>query len=84
MIGAIALEELLDFTGRLAAIFAYALGAVTTAKSVGTLQPFVIMIYISILGAFVPGALDEELDWKLVLPKISAVAFIVLGIYLIY
>jgi hypothetical protein len=42
------------------------------------------MIYISILGAFVPGALDEELDWTPILLKISAVAFIVLGIYLVY
>ena len=46
VIGTIALEEALDFTGRLATIFAYALGSVTLAASVGALQPFVIMIYI--------------------------------------
>jgi hypothetical protein len=57
---------------------------VTLAASVGALRPFVIMIYISTLGAFVPGALDEGLDRQTILLKISAVAFIVLGIHLAY
>jgi threonine/homoserine/homoserine lactone efflux protein len=60
------------------------LGYVTLATSVGALQPFVIMIYISTIGAFVPGALDEEPDRQTILLKISAVAFIVLGIHLAY
>jgi hypothetical protein len=60
------------------------LGSVTLAASVGALRPFVIMIYISTLGAFVPGALDEGLDRQTILLKISAVAFIVLGIHLAY
>jgi uncharacterized membrane protein len=80
---AIFADELLDFLGRAAFIFAYALGSVALVSSVSALQPFITLIYVILLGLFFPGILPEELDKKTVALKTFAIVLIVVGVYLV-
>ena len=50
-------DELFDFLGRSAFIFAYSLGSVALVSSVSALQPFITLFYVVLLGLFVPGIL---------------------------
>ncbi|HUS75754.1 MAG TPA: EamA family transporter [Methanothrix sp.] len=76
-------DEILDFLGRGAFIFAYALGSVALVSSVAALQPFITLVYVILLGLFVPGILPEELDRKTMALKTVAIFLIVVGVYLV-
>jgi uncharacterized membrane protein len=76
-------DEILDFLGRGAFIFAYALGSVALVSSVAALQPFITLVYVILLGLFVPGILQEELDRKTMALKTVAILLIVVGVYLV-
>ncbi len=77
------LNELFDFLGRGAFIFAYALGSVALVSSVSALQPFITLVYVLILGVLVPGALVEEMDRRAAGMKIAAAGLIIAGVYLV-
>ena len=62
-------DEVFDFLGRGAFIFAYSVGSVALVSSVSALQPFITLIYVILLGLFVPGILQEELDGKTIVLK---------------
>ena len=64
-------------------IFFYGKGSVTLVSSVAALQPFITLVYVILLGLFVPGVLAEELDRKTMALKTIAVALIVIGVYLV-
>jgi len=83
LIGAVALEETLDFLGRIASIFGYAFGSVTLVSSVGALQPFITLLFVFLLSFFLPGALEEEMGRRTILQKLAAVVLIAAGVYLI-
>jgi drug/metabolite transporter (DMT)-like permease len=76
-------DELFDFLGRSAFIFAYSLGSVALVSSVSALQPFITLFYVVLLGLFVPGILTEEMDRKTIALKIAAILLIVAGVYLV-
>ncbi|MBN1235890.1 MAG: EamA family transporter [Methanotrichaceae archaeon] len=76
-------DEIFDFLGRGAFIFAYALGSVALVSSVAALQPFITLVYIILLGLFIPGILHEELDRKTVALKTVAILLIAVGVYLV-
>jgi drug/metabolite transporter (DMT)-like permease len=76
-------DELFDFLGRSAFIFAYSLGSVALVSSVSALQPFITLFYVVLLGLFVPGILTEEMDRKTIGLKIAAILLIVAGVYLV-
>jgi len=76
-------EEIFDFLGRGALIFAYALGSVALVSSVAALQPFMTLIYVVTLSIFIPGALKEELTSRTLVLKLAAVILIVAGVYLV-
>lgn len=76
-------DEIFDFIGRGALIFAYAMGSVALVSSVAALQPFITLTYIIALGKFIPGALVEELGPKSLILKTIAVFLIIIGIYFI-
>lgn len=76
-------DELFDLLGRGAFIFAYGKGSVTLVSSVAAMQPFITLVYVILLGLFVPGLLAEELDRKTMALKTVAVALIVIGVYLV-
>jgi drug/metabolite transporter (DMT)-like permease len=76
-------EEVFDLLGRGAFIFAYSVGSVALVSSVSALQPFITLIYIILLGLFVPGILQEELDRKTIALKTAAIVLIVAGVYLV-
>ncbi len=83
LLSALLADELFDFLGRGAFIFAYAAGSVALVSSVAALQPFITLIYVVLLGLFVPGILQEELDRKTVALKTIAILLIVVGVYLV-
>jgi len=76
-------DELFDFLGRGAFIFAYAAGSVALVSSVAALQPFITLVYVILLGVFIPGILVEELDRKTMALKTIAILLIVVGVYLV-
>jgi hypothetical protein len=76
-------DEIFDFLGRGALIFAYALGSVALVSSVAALQPFITLVYVILLGMFIPGILVEELDSRTLALKLSALFLIVIGVYLV-
>ncbi|MCX6675931.1 MAG: hypothetical protein NTW84_05900, partial [Methanothrix sp.] len=76
-------EEFFSFLGRGALIFAYSVGSVALVSSVAALQPFITLVYVLILGIFVPGIIKEETDRKTLSLKLIAVLFIIIGVYLI-
>ena len=83
LLSALLAEEIFDFLGRGAFIFAYAAGSVALVSSVAALQPFITLIYVILLGLFVPGILPEELDRKTITLKTVAILLIVVGVYLV-
>ena len=76
-------DEIFDLLGRGAFIFAYGKGSVALVSSVAAMQPFITLIYVILLGLFIPGLLAEELDRKTMALKMVAVALIVIGVYLV-
>jgi len=76
-------DELFDFLGRSAFIFAYSLGSVALVSSVSALQPFITLFYVVLLGLFVPGIMPEEMGRKTIALKIAAILLIVAGVYLV-
>lgn len=76
-------DEIFDFLGRSAFIFAYSVGSVALVSSVSALQPFITLLYVVILGLFVPGILPEEMDRRTIALKIAAILLIVAGVYLV-
>jgi drug/metabolite transporter (DMT)-like permease len=76
-------DEVFDFLGRGAFIFAYSVGSVALVSSVSALQPFITLIYVILLSLFVPGILQEELDRKTIVLKTGAIILIVAGVYLV-
>ena len=83
LLTALLADEVFDFLGRGAFIFAYALGSVALVSSVAALQPFLTLVYVILLGLFVPGILQEELDRKTMALKTVAILLIVVGVYLV-
>jgi len=77
------LEEIFDFLGRGAFIFAYASGSVALVSSVSSLQPFFTLFYVVLLGLLVPGIMPEEMGRKTIALKIAAILLIVAGVYLV-
>jgi len=76
-------DELFDFLGRGAFIFAYAAGSVSLVSGVAALQPFITLVYVILLGIFIPGILVEDLDRKTMALKTIAILLIVVGVYLV-
>lgn len=76
-------DEVFDFLGRGAFIFAYAAGSVALVSSVAALQPFITLVYVILLGLLIPGILQEELDRKTIALKTVAILLIVVGVYLV-
>jgi len=76
-------DELFDFLGRSAFIFAYSLGSVALVSSVSALQPFITLFYVVLLGLFVPGIMPEEMGRKTIALKIAAILLIMAGVYLV-
>ena len=76
-------DELFDFLGRSAFIFAYSLGSVALVSSVSALQPFITLFYVVLLGMFVPGIMPEEMGRKTIALKIAAIFLILAGVYLV-
>ncbi len=83
LLSALLADEIFDFLGRGAFIFAYAVGSVALVSSVAALQPFITLIYVVALGLFVPGILEEELDRKTIALKTIAIILIIAGVYLV-
>ena len=83
LLSALLADELFDFLGRGAFIFAYAAGSVALVSSVAALQPFITLVYVILLGLLVPGILREELDRKTMAQKTLAIIMIVAGVYLV-
>ncbi len=82
-LGAVLLEEVFDFLGRIGFLFAYALGSVALAASVNALQPLIVLIYVIFLSLFMPGILKEEMGRETLAFKFKAVVLVAIGIYLI-
>ena len=83
LLTALLADEVFDFLGRGAFIFAYAFGSVALVSSVAALQPFITLVYVILLGLFVPGILQEDLDRKTMALKTVAILLIVVGVYLV-
>ncbi len=83
VLGTILLQEIFDFLGRIGFIFAYALGSVTLVASVNTIQPLIVLVYVIILGLFMPGILQEEMGKETLVFKFTATVLVVIGMYFI-
>ena len=76
-------NEILDFLGRAAFIFAYGHGSVALVSSLAALQPFITLFYILLLSIFYPGLLAEQMDGKSLALKAAAFFLIVAVVYLV-
>lgn len=76
-------DEVFDIIGRGASVFAYKLGSVALVSSVAAMQPFITLLYVIILGLFIPGVISEELDRKTMTMKVAAAIMIIVGVYLV-
>lgn len=83
LLGAMFIEEIFDFLGRLLSIFAFAMGPVVLVSAVGALQPSITLVYILALGFFMPKLLEEEMDRRTLTTKFMAAILVVIGIYLV-
>ena len=83
LLSALLADEIFDFLGRGAFIFAYAAGSVALVSSVAALQPFITLVYVILLGLFVPGIVQEVLDRKTIAQKTFAILLIIVGVYLV-
>lgn len=83
VLGAILLEEIFDFLGRIGLIFAYALGSISLVSSVNALQPLIVLIYVILLSLFLPGILREEIGRETLAFKFAAVILVAFGMYFI-
>lgn len=83
IVGTMLAEEALDFLGRIAVIFAYAAGPIALVASVGALQPFIVLLYVIGLSAFMPGILHEEIGKETLALKFVAAILVAAGIYLV-
>lgn len=81
--GAIILEEIFDFLGRILSIFAFAFGPVALVSAVGALQPIITVVFVIALNAFLPGLLEEEIDRRTLALKFLAGILVVIGVYLV-
>jgi uncharacterized membrane protein len=80
---ALLVNEMLDFLGRAAFIFAYGQGSVALVSSLAALQPFITLIYVLLLSRFYPGLLVEEMGHESLAIKAAAFLMIVAGVYLV-
>jgi len=83
LLGAILLQEVFDFLGRIGLIFAYALGSISLVSSVNALQPLIVLIYVIMLSLFLPRILREEIGRETLAFKFAAVILVAFGIYFI-
>lgn len=83
LLGAMFIEEIFDFLGRLLSIFAFALGPIALVSAVGALQPSITLVYILALGFLIPRLLEEEMDRRTLAMKFMAAMLVVIGIYLV-
>ncbi len=78
-----ATEEILTFAGTGAAVYAISLVPVTLAKSIGSFQPFVVLIYAMIFGRFFPKLFKEKVDRRSVVKKMIVFVIMICGVVLV-
>lgn len=76
--------ELLNIGAKLAANFASLLAPLVLVWVVNGLQPLIVFVYGVILTVFFPAFGKENLSKKVVLQKLSAMAVMLVGIYLLF
>lgn len=83
LVGAVILEEIFDFLGRILSMFAFALGPVALVSAVGALQPVITVVYVLALNLFMPGLLEEEIGKRTLALKLLAGILVLVGVYLV-
>lgn len=78
------ISELLNIGAKLAANFASLLAPLVLVWVVNGLQPLIVFIYGVILTLFLPTLGKEDISKKTVVQKLSAMAVMLLGIYLLF
>jgi hypothetical protein len=85
-VGALISEEVFQFLGIIATIFAYSVGSVSMVSSIGALQPILTVCLILVLGFFVPriaAEIQEKTDRRSLIQKSLSFAVVLVGIYFI-
>ncbi|MGD8545226.1 MAG: hypothetical protein PVH12_03520 [Candidatus Bathyarchaeota archaeon] len=77
------LGEGLSFTGTLFGFIAISLVSVSLASALFALQPFYVFVCMLLLSIFLPHILKEEISKSVIFLKISAIALMFLGTWLI-
>jgi drug/metabolite transporter (DMT)-like permease len=83
-IGALLSEETFHSLGVICSISAIALGSVSLVTTVGTLQPFMILISVVALSQFKPGLISEELNSGALVQKFMSVVLVSIGICFVH
>ncbi len=83
-IGALLSEETFHSLGVICSISAIALGSVSLVTTVGTLQPFMILISVVALSQFKPGLICEELNSGALVQKFMSVVLVSIGICFVH
>lgn len=85
-IGALMTEEVLQFSGVILSLFAFAEGSVALVTCIGALQPMITLILMLAIMPFYPGLVQEMegcIDRKILAQKSMSFLIIIAGIYLI-
>lgn len=78
------ISELLNIFAKLAANFASLLAPLVLVWVVNGLQPFIVFIYGVILTLFIPTLGKENISRKVIIQKLSAMAVMFVGVYILF
>ncbi|MDO8663423.1 MAG: DMT family transporter [Candidatus Wildermuthbacteria bacterium] len=62
---------------------AVSIGFVSLVNALSSIQPFFVLVFTILLGAFYPNILKEEINKKVIFQKITAIALMFIGVILI-
>jgi uncharacterized membrane protein len=85
-VGALMFEEVFQFLGMIATIFAYSAGSATMVSSIGALQPILTVGLILAIGVFIPkiaSEIQESTDRRALIQKSLSFAVVLVGIYFV-
>jgi drug/metabolite transporter (DMT)-like permease len=78
------LNELITISGRVTSFVAISLGPITLVSVLGSMQVFYGIAFGSILTLFVPSVFKEDISKKGLIKKLSLMAIMFIGVWLVY
>lgn len=82
-IGMMSVSEILNVFAGLSITFAISIGSVTLVNALASIQPFIVLIFASIISVFYPALFKEDLSRANIFIKVIATVLVFIGVILI-